>query len=172
MDAYLGSRTAWADARGGAAQPYARDLRLTVDALIGTVAQLSAALLAASLGLRDTSVAHGLVCEAAGLHRDAVDRLRTLRVPKDDAHHHRHLERASSWIGAALTEARRGGGALGVGSDAVLRRLRSGWRELNAATSATPGVSVLNLAHCCGLHGDAATGWLTDLTSERGSAKR
>ena len=155
MDRYLGT---WAvasrEAHRESAASYVVDVRPAFDALISVAAQMSAALVATTTGSRDSTIA-GFILEAArGLFDEAMDMLRSIRVPPVGRHNHAHLGRAAALIGSALSLAcesrsRRLNGDL----DGIIARLRRGWGELNAASKSVPGLSVLNVSECCGACG-------------------
>jgi hypothetical protein len=133
-----------------AATRYAVAVRSVFDALIGTAAQMSAALLAVTAGLRDTSSAEALVRSACASHAEAVDALRSVRVPSSARHFHRHIEQAAKLIGVGLSATPEARLLRGIDVDRSLAQVRRGWDELNRATAAMPGLSVINLGHCCG----------------------
>jgi hypothetical protein len=153
VDRYLGSRRATVHSNGDeAAAAYVLAVRPSFDALVGTAAQMSAALLAAATEVRDHSIAEGLLRSARASHAEAVDQLRNASVPASASHHYRHLERASALIGCAISDADATLARRGADVEPIVSRLRRGWIELNHATAALPGLSVLNLGHCCALH--------------------
>lgn len=163
MDRYLGSRPALVRISSNEEAPasYAVAVRSAFDALVGTAAQMSAALLAATAGLRDKSTADALICSAYSLHAEAVDLLRTVHVPPNARHFHQHIDHAAQLIGFAVSSARNVGVQRIVGARKPLAQLRRGWGELNRATAALPGLSVLNLGHCCGANASVhEIGWL------------
>lgn len=172
VDCDLGSRPACVGQPDESSASYALEVRPTFDALVGMAAQASAALLAVAAGLRDGSVAAGLIQIALASHGEALDQMRVVRVPATAGHHHRHLQRAAALIGSALSEAQAVCKSRGAGIEGCLSCLRRGWSELNRATAALPGLSVLNLGQCCGAHISSAEGWLTGLVAGGRSLKR
>ena len=163
LDHYLGSRSVLVRTSSNEEAPasYAVAVRSAFDALVGTAAQMSAALLAATAGLRDKSSAEALICSAYSLHAEAVDLLRAVHVPPNAKHFHQHIEHAAQLIGLAVSSTRNTGVQRGVEAGKPLAQLRRGWSELNRATAALPGLSVLNLGHCCGANPSLhEIGWL------------
>jgi len=160
VDRYLGSRSVGCGGSDEAVACYAVAVKPAVDALVGMTAQISAALLAVTAGLRDSSPAGALLGAARALHTEALEHLQTVRVPKNAEHYHRHLVHAAALIGSALLEASHTRLLCGVDLDNVLVRLRRGWSELDRATAALPGLSVLNLEQCCAGHVTSHAGWM------------
>lgn len=162
MDRYLGeaSRARRASAHDVAAS-YATAIKSAFDVLISVATQLSAALLTMSINPREWAMAEASVESARLLHAEALNLLRAVRVPDEARHFHMHIERATRLLGESVSASGARRLMRGVDIDVHLAQLRCGWHELNRATSALPGLSVLNLRHCCGARdSNCFAGWL------------
>jgi len=130
---------------------YMASIRPAFDSLIGVASQLSA-ILVATTAVSSAAPLPALLAGARAFQDEAIEVLQTTGVPAGGEHHHHHLKQAAALIGLALAHARPNLSKSNNELDRVMNPLREGWNELNAASKALPGLSVLNMGECCGAH--------------------
>jgi hypothetical protein len=136
---------------------YVLEMRGPFELLRQAEAQLAGLLVLAATG-GSAIAGHPMLDLAADAFKEAVDGVRSRKVPPPARHHHRHVERAAHGIGLAIAQARRGlrrcdDAAIG----AVLAPLRAAHQHLIWAASALPGFEVVALSQaCCAGHAKAS----------------
>lgn len=115
--------------------------------------QIAGLLVLAAAGGRSAQD-HPMLGLAASARDEALETLRSLRVPQAAAHHHRHLARAARAVSAAVSAAESGLHRRDdAAADAVLAPLRAGYRELQWSTGALPGFAMVAFDQaCCASH--------------------
>jgi hypothetical protein len=133
---------------------YVAAVRPAFDALVSVAAQMSAVLVAVTASSSESGVVGKILLGARTQYDEAVDVFRSTRVLAAGDHFHKHLSHAVTLIGVVLSMAYQGRLKPEIDLDGVISRLRRAWSELNAASNALPGLSVLNIGECCGAHVD------------------
>lgn len=132
---------------------YVLHARVPFDLLRQAAGQLAGLLVLAAAG-GSSAQDHPMLELAGGCVAEALDGLRILSPPDRGTHHHRHLLRAATAIGAALGSARaRLHRRDDASMDAILVPLRTGFRHLQWAAGALPGFEVVAFGQgCCATH--------------------
>ncbi|SRR5579871_374435 len=131
---------------------YVQAMRKPFDELCRAAAQVAGLLVLAAAGSRASSADHPMLTAAAEAYGWANETVRVASVPPAGQHHHLHLSRAASWLGAALHQCRSAPHAI-LDVDGTLPLLRRCWRELRLATVGLPGFEIVAVEQaCCGDH--------------------
>lgn len=85
---------------------YVQAMRKPFEELCRAAAQLAGLLLLAAASSRASSADHPMLAMAAETYGRANETVRVANVPPAGQHHHLHLSRAASWLGAALHHCR------------------------------------------------------------------
>lgn len=132
---------------------YVAAARAPFDALRQAAGQIAGVLVLA-VSSKKGAAGHPMLDLADAARTEAIDSIRRLHPPPRAAHHHRHLAQAAQLIGLALDAARlHRTGDDDARTDAVMRPLRAGFRELQWAAGALPGFEVVAFSQgCCARH--------------------
>jgi hypothetical protein len=127
---------------------YAQTMRKPFDELCRAAAQVAGLLVLAAAGSRASSADHPMLATAAEAYGWANETVRVASVPPAGQHHHLHLSRAASWLGATLQHCRSAPHAI-LDVDGTLPLLRQCWRELRLATIRLPGFEIVAVEQAC-----------------------
>ncbi|MEO8260444.1 MAG: hypothetical protein ABI868_24075 [Acidobacteriota bacterium] len=138
---------------------YVLENRKHFEDLRQVTAQLAGLLVLAATGSRSASPDHPLLESANGLFQEAVDGLRSARVPIRARPHHDAIMQAVTAVRHALDAAQRSLGRQGPGIDVdpILIPLQMGYAHLQRAAQALPGFEMIAFDQgCCGAQRSAA----------------
>jgi hypothetical protein len=125
-----------------AARPVFEDLRQIA-------AQLSALLVLAATGSKESTPDHPMLVSASRLFEKTTDSLRQLTPPARARLHHQHLRASESALRAALDAAR----IWPMHIDAVLDPLRKAYSDLQEVSRSLPGFQLVAFEQgCCAVH--------------------